>query len=82
MDCRRCGACSIARSIKTAIPNMPEGRPASTRCVNLMDRQECAIYGRPERPAFCTGWRPAPEVRDDDFAAAPKDMASLERDSR
>jgi len=63
MDCRRgCGACCIAPSITSALPGMPRGKPAGVRCVNLTDANDCAIFGRPERPAFCAGLRPSTEM--------------------
>lgn len=63
MDCRPgCGACCTAPSISSAIPGMPGGKPAGVRCVQLMDDQRCAIFGRPERPACCGGLQPAAEM--------------------
>lgn len=54
MNCRTgCGACCIAPSINTAIPGMPNGKPAGVRCVNLTDDKRCALFGQPQRPAFC-----------------------------
>lgn len=37
---------------------MPHGKPAGVRCVQLTDDNRCAIFGRPERPAVCSGLRP------------------------
>jgi Fe-S-cluster containining protein len=81
MNCNRCGACCIAPSITTPIPNMPQGKPAGTRCANLNERNACSLYGRPERPAFCTGWQPTPEICSTGFVAALENIAALERDS-
>jgi Fe-S-cluster containining protein len=53
-----CGACCIAPSISSPIPGMPNGKPAGVRCVQLGDDNRCAIFGRPERPAVCSGLRP------------------------
>ena len=50
-----CGACCTAPSITSAIPGMPNGKPAGVRCVQLRDDNGCAIFGQPERPAFCAG---------------------------
>jgi uncharacterized protein len=64
MDCRPgCGACCIAISISSAIPGMPEGKPAGVRCVNL-DPQTllCRIWGSSEYPAVCRGLTPQPEM--------------------
>jgi hypothetical protein len=79
MDCRKCGACCIAPSIATAIPNMPNGKPAGTRCANLNDRNECTLYGKAERPAFCLGWQPAFEVCGHAFEEAMTRITILER---
>lgn len=41
---------------------MPQGKPAGVRCVQLTDDDRCALFGRPERPAFCAGLAPAEEM--------------------
>ena len=41
---------------------MPQGKPAGVRCVQLDDANRCRLFGRPERPAFCGGLAPAPEM--------------------
>jgi hypothetical protein len=38
---------------------MPHGKPAGIPCVQLLPDYRCALFGRPERPAFCAGLRPA-----------------------
>ncbi|HEX2862529.1 MAG TPA: YkgJ family cysteine cluster protein [Lacunisphaera sp.] len=59
MDCRlNCGACCIAPSITSPIPGMPHGKPAGVRCVQLLPDHRCALFGKPERPAFCASLRP------------------------
>lgn len=59
MDCRAgCAACCIAPSISSPIPGMPYGKPAGIPCVQLLPDYRCAIFGRPERPAFCVSLRP------------------------
>jgi len=63
VSCRpACGACCIAPSITSPIPGMPEGKPAGVPCVQLLPDYRCAIFGRPERPAFCAGLRPAADM--------------------
>jgi hypothetical protein len=79
MDCRKCGACCIAPSITTAIPNMPSGKPAGARCANLNDGNECTLYGKAERPAFCIGWQPALDVCGRAFKEAVTRIAALEQ---
>jgi hypothetical protein len=34
------------------------GKPAGIPCVQLLPDYRCALFGRPERPAFCTSLRP------------------------
>lgn len=41
---------------------MPHGKPAGIPCVQLLPDFRCAIFGRPERPAFCAGLRPSEEM--------------------
>jgi len=63
MQCRPdCGACCIAPSINSPIPDMPNGKPAGVRCVQLLDDFRCAIFGKPERPAFCLSLQPSEEM--------------------
>lgn len=37
---------------------MPHGKPAGFPCVQLLPDYRCALFGRPERPAFCASLRP------------------------
>ena len=63
MQCRPgCGACCIAPSISSAIPGMPDGKPAGVRCVQLMDDFRCAIFNDPARPACCGGLQASVEM--------------------
>jgi uncharacterized protein len=41
---------------------MPHGKPAGVRCVQLLPDMRCAVFGKPERPAFCGGLQPAPDM--------------------
>jgi Fe-S-cluster containining protein len=82
LDCRRgCGACCIAPSITSALPGMPQGKPAGVRCVNLNEANDCAIFGRPERPAFCAGLQPSTEMCGASREQAIAWLARLERDT-
>ena len=57
MLCRMgCGACCVAPSISSAIPGMPNGKPAGQRCVQLSAANLCLLFGLPERPAVCTAF--------------------------
>ncbi|MDD0811100.1 YkgJ family cysteine cluster protein [Curvibacter sp. RS43] len=63
MDCRPgCGACCTAPSISSAIPGMPQGKPANTRCIQLGPDERCLIFGHPERPAVCAQLQPSAEM--------------------
>lgn len=37
---------------------MPHGKPAGIPCVQLLPDYRCALFGKPERPAFCASLRP------------------------
>jgi Fe-S-cluster containining protein len=54
-----CGACCIAPSITSPIPGMPQGKPAGVACVQLDEHLGCKLFGKPERPAFCSSLRPS-----------------------
>lgn len=79
MECRPgCGACCTAPSIASPIPGMPQGKPAGVRCVQLDEANRCRIFGRPERPAFCGGLAPSPEMCGDSREHALRWLARLE----
>jgi Fe-S-cluster containining protein len=79
MECRsQCGACCIAPSINSPIPGMPDGKPAGVRCVQLLDDMRCAIFGQPERPAFCGGIQPSLEMCGNDRNHALQWLTRLE----
>ncbi|MBI2512636.1 MAG: YkgJ family cysteine cluster protein [Opitutae bacterium] len=83
MDCRsHCGACCIAPSITSPIPGMPLGKPAGVRCVQLLPDMRCALFGRPERPAFCASLRPSESMCGCDRAAALNYLGKLEEQTR
>ena len=80
MQCRPdCGACCIAPSITSPIPGMPQGKPAGVRCVQLLPDNRCAIFGQPERPAFCGGLQPSLEMCGPGREYAIRWLADLER---
>ncbi|MGF1876720.1 YkgJ family cysteine cluster protein [Photobacterium frigidiphilum] len=63
MECRlSCGACCIAPSISSAIPGMPNGKPAGIRCIQLNEKNLCTIFGQPERPAVCHNFKACPDI--------------------
>ncbi|XQU74714.1 Proteinase inhibitor [Cupriavidus sp. H18C2] len=58
---------------------MPDGKPAGQRCVQLMPDMRCAVFGRPERPAFCGGLRPSAKMCGDSREAALVWLTRLEQ---
>jgi Fe-S-cluster containining protein len=63
MDCREgCGACCIAPSISSAIPGMPEGKPAGVRCSQLDDSNLCKLFNQADRPAVCLNFSATQDV--------------------
>jgi len=57
---------------------MPQGKPAGVRCVQLLPDHRCAIFGQPERPAFCGGLQPSAEMCGPDRDYALRWLADLE----
>ena len=83
MDCRPgCGACCVAPSITTPLPGMPLGKPAGQACIHLSRDFRCALFGRSNRPDFCGGLQPAPEMCGRDREAALAWLARLEEATR
>ncbi len=83
MECRpQCGACCIAPSITSPIPGMPNGKRAGERCVQLLPDMRCAIFGKPERPAFCASLRPAEDMCGVSAGDAMARIAALELATR
>ena len=79
MNCRaNCGACCIAPSITSPLPGMPAGKPAGVPCVQLDADVRCRLFGRPERPAFCGGLQPAPDMCGTSRGQAIAWLAALE----
>lgn len=79
MDCRpRCAACCIAPSISSAIPGMPDGKPAGVRCVQLDENLSCKIFGQPSRPAVCGSLKPSADMCGDNREQAMIFLQRLE----
>ena len=79
MECRAgCGACCIAPSISSPLPGLPAGKPAGEPCPQLTADLRCAIFGRPERPACCSGLQPSPEMCGSDRESALRWLGELE----
>lgn len=41
---------------------MEGGKPAGVPCVHLTEEFLCGLFGKPERPAFCSGLAPSPQM--------------------
>jgi Fe-S-cluster containining protein len=79
MQCRPgCGACCIAISISSAIPGLPEGKPAGVRCPQLDEAGLCRLFGQPERPAVCSAFDAEPDFCGSDRSEALERIAALE----
>ena len=57
---------------------MPNGKPAGVRCIQLLDDFKCAIFDKPERPAFCGSLQPNLEMCSDTREHAMIWLANLE----
>ena len=56
MNCREnCGACCVGLSISSAIPGLPDGKPAGMRCIHLSNDLKCLIYE--QRPKVCQNFK-------------------------
>lgn len=79
MECRQnCGACCIAVSISSAIPDMLNGKPAGIPCVQLDDNMCCKVFGLPERPKICINLKPCEEMCGENRHQALSYLARLE----
>lgn len=63
MQCREnCGACCIAPSINSPLPDMPNGKPAGMKCLHLADDYLCQIFTHPARPSLCDEFKAGIDV--------------------
>ena len=60
---------------------MPDGKPAGVPCVQLDDALRCRIFGRPERPACCSGLAPSTEMCGADRVHALRWLGEMERET-
>jgi hypothetical protein len=80
VDCRiGCAACCIAPSISSPLPGHPQGKPAGVRCANLTPDGLCRLWGGPDYPDVCRGFRPMPDVCGTTSAEALALIGALER---
>jgi hypothetical protein len=61
---------------------MPHGKPAGIPCVQLLPDLRCALFGKPERPAFCVSLRPTEEMCGSGRDEALDYLERLERATR
>lgn len=82
MKCRpQCGACCIAPQISTALPNMPEGKPAGIPCVNLDEALNCTVWNTPSFPALCHAFQAHVEHCGENRQQALTILTYLERET-
>lgn len=82
-ECRSaCGACCIEPSITTCFYGMPDGKPAGVSCVHLDAQYMCKIFGKPERPSFCSTLPPSLEMCGINREEAMTLLASLEQQTK
>ncbi|HAJ79900.1 MAG TPA: zinc/iron-chelating domain-containing protein [Fibrobacteres bacterium] len=80
MICHKgCGACCIAPSLSSAIPEMPDGKPAGVPCRHLKADFRCAIYGSSQRPKVCASLKPSIEMCGKNRNEALEYLAFLEK---
>ncbi len=80
MDCRLgCGACCIAPSISTPIPDMPNGKPAGERCIQLDKNNLCKLFSLPNRPKVCSDFKAEPVTCGDTNEEALLNISLLEQ---
>ncbi len=77
-----CGACCIAPSITTPFFGMPNGKRAGERCVHLDAGNRCLLFGRPERPQWCSDLRASVEMCGGGDDEAMAILEQLERQTR
>ena len=68
----------MAPSISSAIPGMPDGKPAGTACIHLTASFACAIFDLPERPAVCASLQALADMCGDCREKALEYLAELE----
>lgn len=79
MQCRNhCGACCIAPSISSVIPDMPQGKPAGIRCVHLSEDYACKIFKSPNRPQACADFKAELSICGETQTQALQNLIELE----
>jgi len=79
MQCRAgCGACCIAPSISSAIPGMPNGKPAGVRCIHLDAMNLCQLFNDERRPAVCHQFKASTDMCGTSYDQALANLQWLE----
>ena len=81
MQCRpNCGACCIAPSITSTLPNMPKGKPAGVFCTNLSSSNfQCKIWEQGDYPKVCRDFKACDDVCGDNREEALRLITWFER---
>lgn len=80
MECRvGCAACCIAPSISSAMPKMPQGKPAGVPCAHLTEDYKCELFGKKERPTVCGGFKAELDFCGNSREEAIKILSDLEK---
>ena len=83
MQCRAgCGACCIAPSISSPLPQMPTGKPAGTPCLHLDENFLCRLFGHAQRPEVCERFQAGEEWCGESREEALQRLAWLEQQTR
>ncbi|WP_392561718.1 YkgJ family cysteine cluster protein [Orbus sturtevantii] len=82
-QCREnCGACCIAPSISSKIPDMPNGKRAGVACIHLDNNYRCLLFAMPSRPLVCQNLRPCYEMCGNSRQEAFEHLENLEELTR
>lgn len=73
-----CAACCTAPSISSAIPGMPQGKPAGVPCVQLDAAGRCRLFGQSARPSVCSTLQPSAHMCGSSRQHALQWLAQLE----
>jgi uncharacterized protein len=57
---------------------MPNGKPAGVKCIHLTKNGLCAIFGTPERPPVCSGFKAEKAICGETREDAFRNIALLE----
>jgi uncharacterized protein len=80
ITCRMgCAACCIAPSISSPIPEMPNGKAAGERCLQLDSAGLCRIFGQAQRPSVCSSLKATASMCGTNASEAMAYLTELER---